>query len=238
MVLRQRSATGKPRRWSDEQSVPFYRFCEGVIALFMRYWVRCYRPIGADHVPNEGGAFLVANHTTGMDPFILGAAVKNRVLSGPGKRELFKNPVVAFFMRKLGIFPLNVGQADAGAVRAMVDLYRRGRVIIVYPEGGRSKTGEMQEFTPDFTRLVIKLKAPIIPAGIAGGYDLLPTGRLLPGYHIPLVVVFGEPFDLSSYYGRTLAPDVLEEATQVLRGRVADLVAEAEREREVLRRAC
>lgn len=229
---------GKARRWSEEQSVPVYRFAEGAVALFMRYWVRCFRTVGAGNVPDEGGAFLVANHSSGLDPFILGGAVRNRVLAGPGKRELFKNPIVAYVMRKLGIFPLTTGQADAAAVRTMLDLYRHQRVIIVYPEGGRSKTGELMEFTPDFTRLVIKLKAPVIPAGIAGAHDLLPVGTLIPRYHVPLVVAFGPSFELSDYYGRVLTDEVLAEATAYLRGCIADMVAEAERERQVLSRTC
>lgn len=208
--------------WSEQQSVFWFRVACVLVGLLLRFWVRGYRAIGADNVPSAGGAFLIANHTTAMDPFLLGYPVRQRMPRGPGKIELFKNPIFSYFMRKIGMFPLRQDVADAAAVRAMVELYRHGRLVIIYPEGGRSPSGAMKPFNPAFTRLVIKLKAPIMPAAIAGGRELLPIGSLLPRPNTPVVVAYGEPFDLSQFYGRELTPEVLQEATAILEERVAE----------------
>jgi 1-acyl-sn-glycerol-3-phosphate acyltransferase len=226
-----------PQRWSRVQSRTFYRFALVVVTLILRFWVRRWRFVGVEHVPRSGGAFLVANHTSGVDPLILGAAFPFRMMAGPGKVELFKNRFFSLLMRRLGIFPLRPGEADAAAVRTMVDLYRHGRVVIVYPEGGRSATDTMKPFTPDFARLVIKLKAPIIPAGIAGARDLLPIHSWVPRPGRPITVVAGEPFELSQFYGRPSTPELLQEATDILQSRVAELVDCARREREALLRS-
>src|SRR5436305_4249295 len=97
-----RAGVKKPRRWSQVQSRKFYRFGQAVMALFIRFWIRRYRFIDVENVPRSGGAFLIANHRSGMDPLLLGGAVSHRMLSGPGKEELFANPVFAYLMRKIG----------------------------------------------------------------------------------------------------------------------------------------
>lgn len=225
-----------PQRWSAVQNRDFYRLALLVMILFFRHWVRRYRFIGVGNVPADGGAFLISNHTSGMDPLILGGAVPHRLMSGPGKIELFQNPVFAYLLRKLGIFPLRPGKADSSAVRTMVDLYRHGRVVIIYPEGGRSNNEEMMPFTPDFARLVIKLRAPVVPAGIAGARDLLPIGKWVPRPNRPVVVNIGECFELTEFYGQPLTPESLQQATEILHGRVSALLEGARREREILLR--
>jgi 1-acyl-sn-glycerol-3-phosphate acyltransferase len=174
---------------------------------------------------------LLANHSSGIDPLVIGLAVPNRMLMGPGKVELFSNPLFTFALQKTGIFPLQQGVADAAAVRSMVEGYRSGRVVVVYPEGGRSKTEQMMPFFEDFTRLVLKLKAPIIPAGIAGARDVLPLGSWIPRPNTACAVVIGESFDLSAFYGRPLDGELLTEATSVLWNRVHDMVIQAEARR-------
>jgi 1-acyl-sn-glycerol-3-phosphate acyltransferase len=162
-----------------------------------------------------------------MDPFILGLPISQRMLRGPGKVELFENPVFGWVLRKLGIFPIRQDVADAAAVRTMVELYRSGGVVVVYPEGGRSETGELQPFFPEFARLAIKLKAPLVPAGIAGGRELLPIGAWIPRYNSPVAVVYGPPFELSEFYGQPLTEDIGKQAAAIMEQKVSALVAEA-----------
>lgn len=218
------------KTWADEQSVYWYQVTQVLVGLLLRLWIRRFRAIGAENVPTSGGLFLVANHTSALDPFLLGYPVKQRLLGGPGKVGLFRNPVVAYFMRKIGIFPLRQGEADAGAVRTMVQLFRASKAIIVYPEGGRSETGELKPFTPDFARLVIRLRAPVVPAALAGARDVLPIGSLVPRPNKRVVVQYGEPFELSEYYERELTDAVVREANGVLEERVRELLARAREE--------
>lgn len=221
----------RPRRWTEVQSVTFYRCMRLLARIFFQVWARGYRAIGLEHIPPSGGAFLIANHTSALDPVVLGVSVTSRVMTGPGKIELFENPVSAYILRKIGIFPLRQDATDAAAVRAMVEFYRAGRIVIVYPEGGRSDSGEIQPFNPDFARLMLKLQAPVIPAGIAGVQELLPIGSSLPRIGRPVVVAYGEPIDLSPFYGRHPTPEQVEQASSLLFERVSDLVQYARREK-------
>lgn len=224
----------RQRRGAGKQSRGWYVAVRFLLRLVFKFYVRRFRTYGTKNIPADGAAFLVANHTSGIDPLLFGVAVPQRMLLGPGKIELFANPVFAYVMEKIGIFPLRQGTADAAAVRTMVEAYRKGRIVVVYPEGGRSKTGDMIPFMEDFTRLVLRLNAQLIPAGIAGARDLLPLGSWIPRANTACAVVIGEPFDLSAFYGRGLGDDVLAEATAVLWNRVHEMVLEAEERREAL----
>jgi 1-acyl-sn-glycerol-3-phosphate acyltransferase len=220
--------------WAEQQSRLLYRLVVLLVGLFLEFWVRRYKAVGAERVPSEGGVFVIANHTSAMDPLLIGYSVAHRLMSGPGKVQLFQYRPVAFFLMKLGIFPIRQGVADAAAVRTMVALYRAGRAVIVYPEGGRSPGGDLMPFFPEFARLVIKLRAPLSPAAIAGAKDLLPVGSLIPKRDTAVAVVFGEPFELSDYYERPLSEEAVREATQVLEGRVRAVLGEARDERRRL----
>ncbi|HEX8917522.1 MAG TPA: lysophospholipid acyltransferase family protein [Chloroflexota bacterium] len=229
----------QPRRRktiADEQNRVWFAIGAFLVGVLFRFWIRRYRVIGAEQVPTSGGVFLICNHTSGMDPFLLGYPFRRYMPSGPGKIELFRNPVIAFLMRKLGIFPLRQDRADTAAVKAMIELYRSGRIVLVYPEGGRSPTGEMREFMPDFARLVIRLKATVVPAAIAGAREVLPIGAKIPRPNTPVVVAYGRPLDLTSFWERPMTPDVASEAAGLLRDNVTTLLTVAEDERRRMMR--
>jgi 1-acyl-sn-glycerol-3-phosphate acyltransferase len=230
-MSRKTVAQGRTGR-SSKQSKAWYGAVRFLLKLIFRFYVRRFRTYGVENIPAEGAAFLVANHTSAIDPLLIGVAVPNRMLIGPGKVQLFANPVFAYVLQKIGIFPLRQGVADAAAVRLMVESYRSGRLVAVYPEGGRSKTGEMIPFVEAFTRLVIRLRAPIIPIGIAGAHEVLPLRSWIPRPNTACAVVIGPMFDLSAYYGQQLSPDVLAAATGVLQERVRAAVLEAETRRQ------
>lgn len=227
---------GKVRssRWVDQQSIFWYRLGHTVLSAFFRFWVRRFQAVHPENVPDRGGAFLIANHTSGMDPFVLGIPITWRMLRGPGKEVLFANPIFGYVMRRIGIFPLRQSEADAAAVRTMVEIFRSGKVVAVYPEGGRSDSGELLPFSPDFARLMIRLKALIVPAGIAGARELLPIGSLFPRPNTVVVVVYGEPFTLSQFFGGKVTSEIAAQASGVMQDRVTELVAEARRRRDQL----
>ena len=224
----------KRKSWTVQQSVFVYRLAQFLVGLLFRFWGGGFRAVGVKNLPAAGGAFLIANHTSGADPFVLGYPIKHRLLRGPGKIEIFESRFFSYIMRKLGMFPLRQGVADAAAVRTMVELYRNGRVIAIYPEGGRSESGELRPFSPEFARLAIKLRAPLVPAAIAGARDFLPIGTYRPRRNAPIAVVFGEPFDLSQFYDQTLTAEVLERAADLMQSRVAELLPAARSERAKL----
>jgi len=213
------------------QSAYVYGASALLAAALFELYLRPFRVFGRQNIPSDGGVFIIANHTSGLDPFIMGHAIPNRAVGGPGKIELFGNALVAAYMRRLGIFPLRRSQIDPASVRAMVELYRQGRIVLVFPEGGRSRSGELKEFDTGLARLLIKLKAPIIPAGIAGAREALPMGTLIPKNAGGIAVSFGQPFELDSFYGSKPTEEAIQAATTCLRDKVREQVECARGER-------
>jgi 1-acyl-sn-glycerol-3-phosphate acyltransferase len=211
------------------QSPFVYALGRVVFGVLFHRWIRAFRVMGAENVPTTGGLFVIANHASGLDPFILGYGIQHRYLRGPGKAELFENRPVGWILSKLGIFPLRRDGVDAGGTRTMVELIRSGQAVAVYPEGARSTSGELLPFSPSFARLAIKLKVQLVPAGIAGAGYAVPIGTYVPRRDARIAVVYGQPFDLSQFYGRELSQDHLSEASELMRERVAALVARAQR---------
>lgn len=237
-ALAPRREGNKKRRktWVDQHSRFWVHLLIALFTPVFRYWVRYFRWFDVEKVPATGGIFMISNHTTGMDPFLLGFSLRQRMIRGPGRVELFQQRVPAFIMRKIGMFPLRQRVADAAATRTVLELYRAGQLVLVFPEGGRSQTGELQAFEPGFARLVIKLKAPLVPVAIAGGTQLLPIGSYLPRRNTPVVAVYGDPFDLSEFYGQDLTPDLLSRACRVMEDRLAELLTRAREERAKIAR--
>jgi 1-acyl-sn-glycerol-3-phosphate acyltransferase len=221
-------------RWAGQQSLFWYRVCHALVSILLHGWVRRYRAVGVEHVPLDGGIFLIANHESGLDPFVISYPVRWRLIRGPGKVELFDNPFFGFLMRKIGMFPIRQESADPAAVRAMVELYRKERVVLVYPEGGRTDDGNLQPFFPDFARLMIRLKARMIPVGVDGVRELLPIGHTIPRFNSPMAVAFGEEFELSQFYGQKVTDEIAQQAADLLRDRVAAMISCAEAVRATL----
>jgi 1-acyl-sn-glycerol-3-phosphate acyltransferase len=92
----------------------------------------------------------------------------------------FDIPLLGFLMRTFGAFPLNLESIDAGAHRAAVEVLRSGRALVVFPEGGRSKTGRLEPFKPGAFRLAIRYGAPVVPVTILGAYRVWPVGKFFP----------------------------------------------------------
>lgn len=97
---------------------------------------------GTEKVP-EGGFVLCSNHISLFDPIFVAVKVKPQCYF-MAKEELFKNKALGLLLGSLGAFPVARGKGDTGAIDHAVDLVKSGRVVGIFPEGTRSKTGALQ----------------------------------------------------------------------------------------------
>ncbi|MEW6521992.1 MAG: lysophospholipid acyltransferase family protein [Bacillota bacterium] len=140
---------------------------------------------GADLLVEGGPVVLCANHIAWWDPPLVGVAARRKV-SFMAKEELFANQLVARVLRSVGAFPVKRGVPDRNAIRHALALLERGEVVGMFPEGTRSKSGELQKGLHGAALLALKSGAWVVPAGISGAYR--PGGRLR--------IRFGQPFRL------------------------------------------
>lgn len=122
---------------------------------------------GAENLPASGGVLLVANHVSYWDPVSIICAFRRQVFF-MAKAELFKIPLVGYAVRSSGAFPVRRDVTDRNAVRTALQLLQAGEVVGIFPEGTRSKSGEMLK--PHLGAAMIALKAgtPVVPIAVTG----------------------------------------------------------------------
>jgi 1-acyl-sn-glycerol-3-phosphate acyltransferase len=136
------------------------------------------KTIGVENVPREGGAIIASNHIAGGDPPFIGGGI-NRESYFLAKKELFKHFFLRTLIRNLNAIPVDRSLLDQRAIEAAEGALRSGKVLILFPEGTRSKTGEIGKGKPGIGLLARKALVPIIPAYIKNskGFLKLPFTR-------------------------------------------------------------
>lgn len=184
--------------------------CRIILAVLRRWEVH-----GRDKLPKSGGVIIVSNHASFWDPVIIGCTFQRKV-SYMGKEELFKiNPVFTWLIKQLQTFPIKRGQMDLSAVRFALEHLKSGNMIGLFPEGTRSKSGDLQEARNGAAMLAVKAGVPILPVGIIGSKG---WGKV--------VVNVGEPIDMSSYSGVKVSKELLQEVSQIFMKEIGNLVNE------------
>lgn len=180
---------------------------------------------GLEHVPPRGPALVVSNHLHNADPILLVAAYP-RPLLWMAKKEVFAVPVISWIARQAGVFPVDRGTPDRGALRHAEYLLDDGLLVGVFPEGTRSTTASLKSVHPGVALIAVRSGAPILPTAIFGT-EVLPfnghKGRR-PSHGRPRVTVrIGRPFHLPERLPGERRPD-LAELTDLIMVEVARLL--------------
>lgn len=167
------------------------------------------RVAGREHLAG-GPQILAANHVSNFDPLVVGWAAAREV-HFLAKEELFlQSRAFAALIRSWNAHPLRRGEADAGALKQCSRLLRSGETLVLFPEGTRSKTGEMRKFKPGIGMLAITNGVPVVPVRICGmertlishwvDRDFVRLGfRVRPAMLATIRVLFGEPVSPVGY---------------------------------------
>ena len=176
---------------------------------------------GKEGVPPRGPLIVVSNHLSNADPAFLCASIPRR-LHFLGKRELFAIPPVAAFMNAAGVHPMNREGVDVDALRCNLNLLKNDDVVVLFPEGTRSRTGGMIQARSGVAYLALKSQAPVLPVAITGTEKVRSYARMpLPLCRVRVRI--GQPFSLPVIEGRVSRP-VLEDLTTMIMSRVAALL--------------
>jgi len=159
---------------------------------------------GLDHIDPAQPAVYAANHLSALDIPVLYASLPTqfRILA---KRELFRYPFLGWHLTRSGQIPIDHGDARAslrGLNRAS-DSLRKGMPLVIFPEGGRSRDGRLQNFMGGAFYMAIKAQAPVVPVVLVGTYEHLPMNsfHLRPG-RIEMIV--GEPIPTTGMVPREM----------------------------------
>jgi 1-acyl-sn-glycerol-3-phosphate acyltransferase len=213
-------------------SSPAFWLAYGPVSHALRFSLRALAPRwcvkGRKNIPARGAAILAPNHIADCDPPFVGLSV-HRPLWFMAKRELFDIPVLGKLIAFAQAFPVDRDAPDRAALKRAEELLKAGQIVVVFPEGRLSQSGELQPILPGALMLALRAKVPVIPVGIAGTNQVLPYGETVPRPTLkPVCIHFGAPLsfddlqELPAREQRRISAERLEtalrEAIAVARG--------------------
>jgi 1-acyl-sn-glycerol-3-phosphate acyltransferase len=166
-----------------------YAFARGIVVAVSKM---CFglRSVGAHRVPAEGGALLLGNHASFLDPPVIGAPLR-RHLRYMARDTLFRNRLFGWFLHCVNAFPVRRGRPDKDSIRRAVAELASGELLVMFPEGTRSPDGTLQPMKGGFRILVRRAGVPVIPVAVDGSFEAWPRDGT-PRPH-PVRVAYGRP---------------------------------------------
>ncbi len=167
------------RRAREQGANPFvYWLVRAFFQPFFHIYFRMSR-IGREHIPAEGPVIVAANHRSFLDPFVI-ATMARRPMYYVAKQELFKKPLVAWFLNALGAFPVNRGMADTEMIETARAILARGDIVLIFPEGTRTRPGSLGKPHRGVGRLALETGAPVVPVAVIGTEAVRRGWRIRP----------------------------------------------------------
>ena len=166
--------------------------------------------VGLENVPLEGPLILMINHTHLIDPAMAGGVMPREVVA-MSKIENFRDPILGIIVRLYGAFPVRRGEMDLRALRQALEVLRNGEVLLMAPEGTRSKECRLQPGHDGMTFIALRANAPILPMAITGTKDFSSNLKRLRRTDIKIVI--GKPFRFR-LSGERVRRDVLHQMTE------------------------
>jgi 1-acyl-sn-glycerol-3-phosphate acyltransferase len=165
--------------------VPFARSSHRPFQIAANLWARLLaffsgvrvKISGLENIPKDQAVIYAANHQGAADILIVLAFLP------PGfrfaiKKELFKIPVFGWYLKKAGYFSIDrqIILSAYRTVETIIEIIKEGESVLIFPEGTRSRTGELGKFKRGSLLAALKSGAPIVPVAISGSYNILKRG--------------------------------------------------------------
>jgi len=193
----------KPQRYRDDRPSEYFaqfhdaaRRGVGWTYTFVRILITLptlllwrVRANGVENVPKSGPLILAPNHFSQMDHFFIGVCLRRKVRF-MAKSQIFGPPVLTYVFKHGGVFPVRRGHRDEAAFETAFTLLEQGEMLLVYPEGGRSRSGELGRPKAGIGRLAVESGAAVVPVAIHGSA----SARRWRRFRFPTVTVeYGDP---------------------------------------------
>jgi 1-acyl-sn-glycerol-3-phosphate acyltransferase len=200
-----------------------YAVLKPMIRAVGRVWLRL-SAVGAERVPRDGALLLASNHSSLLDPPLIGCVLP-RELDYLAKTELFRIPGLGGLIARLNAHPVDRSGSDSAALRLALRLLGAGRAVLVFPEGTRGAEGRLGPAHAGAGMLAALSGAPVLPVYIQGSGRALPRGAAVPR-PVRVTVRFGAPIRFARERGRSRYQEVSDE----IMAAIGRLKTEAERE--------
>jgi 1-acyl-sn-glycerol-3-phosphate acyltransferase len=189
-------------------------------AIFVFHLTARIRLIGRYNVPSEGAVILAANHLSWTDIPLVPLHFRRKVVY-MAKEEYFSSKI-AWLVRFLGAFPVKRGEGDRQALRAAEEQLKKGNILVIFPEGTRSRTRTLAKAHAGMGMIALRSGAPVVPVAIWGSENAFKKLRT------PITIAYGEPMILKPK-GNKITREDIDEATDKVMRKIAEMLPPAYR---------
>jgi len=154
------------------------------------YRIRSY---GDNFVPETGGALVLSNHQSNLDPMAIGVVCRRR-LNYVARKTLFRFPPLRWLMNSLDAISIDREGSGFGGLKETLKRLKRGEMVLLFPEGTRTADGEVQSMKPGFCAIARRAGVPLVPVALDGSFQAWPRNQRFPRRSV-IRVQFGEPIE-------------------------------------------
>ena len=141
-------------------------------------------------MPEKGGVIIAPNHRSNYDPPLVGCCIASRPVFFLAKKGLFVNKLFSWILKSVHAIPVDTENPGVKTMRIFVGLLRKGKAVIIFPEGSRSKNNEFLRPRPGVGYLSIRNNVPVVPVLITGTHESMLNHFLRK---TPFTLKFGRP---------------------------------------------
>ena len=165
-----------------------YKFAQNLSFAYFKVFHR-FEVRGLKNIPKNGAFILASNHQSFFDPPALGCRLP-RNLHYFARDSLFSGPFGSL-IEKLNSIPVNRDKLDLKTLRLVLDILKKGHPLLVFPEGTRSRDGELGKAQKGIGLLIAKSGVPVIPVRLEGTFEIFGPGKMIPRIGKKLILTYG-----------------------------------------------
>lgn len=175
--------------------------------------------VGKENIPQMNGGFIIAsNHVSNLDPPMVGIVFKGKY-AFMAKEELFqKSRIFAWLITKLGAFPVKRGSKDLSVIDKALESLDNGKIFVIFPEGTRSKTGELGRAKSGVAITAVRAGAPVVPVFIKYGKKK---------FRRNVCISIGEMMSAGNFNADATDKHEIRRISEMIMGSIAELKANA-----------
>ncbi|HSQ78719.1 MAG TPA: 1-acyl-sn-glycerol-3-phosphate acyltransferase, partial [Nitrospirota bacterium] len=180
------------------ESGPFCVIGKYLLKAFLKVFFKVYDRLsirGIENLPKDGPYIIAPNHLSLADAPVVMASITWDIGSQTfflGTTDYFGGPITSKIAKSLQVIPVDMDTRLYGALQLSAYILRHGKVLCVFPEGGRSRDGGIKEFKKGVGIIARELNIPVVPVAINGTYEMLAAGKKFPR-PAKISVSFGKP---------------------------------------------
>jgi len=178
---------------------------------------------GLENLPKK--AFILApNHASYIEHLMIGSQIVlrlNKKLHTLAKKEHFDKFFEGLWHKYLAAIPIDRNKGK-DALNTAINYLKKGKIVMIYPEGTRTLTGKIQKGKTGVARLALLSKVPVVPLGVIGTFEILPKGKKFPKMK-RAILNFGKPICLDKYYKKPMTKSLLRQITREIMREIAKL---------------